>query len=160
MLFSETPGVGDSVWAGAAVAAVGIGYAVVRLWFYFRGRQQTERSRYSRELAEQQRTIRRDAAQEAWEVVDRLTKEIESHSVKIRELQERHDEEVRIREERERAANERAARCEREHGETRGRLIVIESWARQRGLKIPPPLSDGSSPHQPLAGEGDDRRAD
>lgn len=140
----------ESWWVGGIMAAVGIAYAVMKFVYWLRNKQQVFTEGVEKVRLEKQKQARREAVQEAWEVVDRLTKELETVNGRVAKLEQKHAEAVTKIEEREDAALQRAAKCEAEHAHTIGRLSIIEAWARQRGLKIPPHVNPGSSPHIPL----------
>lgn len=144
MIFADSSGGDGPVWVAASVSIIGIGYALFRFIFWLLGKKRGYIQEGKANRNEQAKIERRDAATEAWEVVDRLTKEVEGHAIAIAALQDR-----------EQKANERTAKCEAEHGETRGRLMVIEAWARQKGLRIPPRSVD-SGRYDPLPAPKDD----
>lgn len=151
--------------AGAVASLVAVGYAIVRFFFHVRERQlefQSKRLAHDKLVREdevvQHDADRRSEAAEAWEVVDRLTAELENVNPRIEALQEKCD---RIKEEcdrRERDAVERATRCETDHAGTKRLLRFVIAWGRTRGMKLDPRLeqelersTDGdSSPHTPL----------
>lgn len=137
-LLGDDSGREGPAWVAGTLAAVGVAYAVFKFIFWLLGKRHSYSQEIERGLNEQQKAVRRDAATEAWEVVDKLNIIVGDHSSRLRELEARHAAAIEAIEEREREANDRAARCEAEHGETRGRLMVIEAWARSKGVKIPP----------------------
>lgn len=153
------------LWAlslGAAIAAlVASGYGVIKLVRHA-GDQWLEWAEKKR-LAEKDT---RSSAAEAWEVVDRLTKELEQVSPRIAALQAKCDQ---IKEEYERdnrEANERAARCQADHEGTKKVLRIVVAWGEQKGLKLPPQIRQdvfdqagppGSDVHRALGGGTNDK---
>jgi hypothetical protein len=152
LLFGEEPD-NRPWWVAGTVSAIGIAYAVVRFYFFMRNKSRTFNLQQDKDLQEKQTTARREAAQEAWEVVDRLSAQVEAHDEKIASLEKKHDEAVAKVEERERQAMERAARCEAEHAHLTGRMAVIEAWAKTKGVKIPD-TGTGMYPRTPPANPG------
>lgn len=158
VLFAEQPNEGPA-WVAGTLAAVGVAYAVFKFLFWLLGKRRSYRQEIRRGENELQRTVdeqkaarRREAAAEAWEVVDRLNAIVEGHSAKIRELEERHELALV-------AANARTEECREEHaeaqrqlGEMRGYVSVIAAWGRTKGLKIPP-IPGGTDTHQALPSE-------
>lgn len=146
-VFGENPDV-KYWWAGASASLIGILFALGRLYFWWKERKHAHDNQVMESQREREKESRRSAAEEAWEVVDRLSDEVSGLIQRMNEMENRHA--VAVRE-----AQQRAEQCEREHaetkselGETRGRLAVIESWARLKGLKI-----DGSDFYRTLSPE-------
>lgn len=143
-LFAESEGEGPA-WAAGALAVVAVALGVVRLWFFLKKKrlenaeqQRTLDKSYRADETESQKEARRDAADEAWEVVDRLNLEIE----RLKKAEQE--------------AEERARRCYAEHAETkaelgrlRGKLEVVIAWGQSKGLKMPP--MDDTGAHRPIA---------
>ncbi len=98
---------------------------------------------------------KREAAEEAWQVVDRQNKVITGFEAKLTELEQRFDAEIA---ECRRDRDAQIAECRRERDEAirdrsyvEGRLEVIEAWAASKGRKLPPSRGKpGSAPHRTL----------
>lgn len=146
------------LWALSAAAAmgalVGAGYGVAKLVRHV-GDQWLEWRKKKREADKDEQTIeKRSSATEAWEVVDRLTTELEKVAPRIEAL------EVKASE-----AEKRALRCEGDHDGTKRVLQVVVAWGEQKGLKLPASVraevfrqtaglvQPGSDVHRTLNGE-------
>lgn len=144
------------VWAAVAAAVIGTGYGAVRLVFYLLRRYHEHNKTVTQDATEQERTTRQDAAAEAWIVNGKLNEQLDNLFKRIVDMETRHGEAMRLAVERTRQCEEDHAEARQELGRTRGRLDVIEAWAQQKGLRIPP-MTDGSGAHRPLPqGELDD----
>lgn len=142
-------------WVGAGLGIIALGFGVVRLWFFLKDRKAKHAE--TKQISEisvagaqekQSTEARRNATEEAWEVVDRLNDEVVRLNERMERMEEAHRKDME-------AANKRTELCEKEHaatrqllGETRGVLSVLRAWAEKKGLVIPP--MDGSGLHTPL----------
>lgn len=141
-------------WVAGAMSIVTISLAALRVYDYYKKKRSAwtkddyaHQQEVKQDLTEEQREARRDSATEAWQVVDRLTKEVEGHGAKLREIEER-----------ERKCSEDRAEEQAAHAQTRTMLRMLVAWARKQ--RNPPPipedmlrqlnLDDGSKPHNKL----------
>jgi chromosome segregation ATPase len=99
----------------------------------------------------------RSARQEAWEVVDRLTKELELEKQRRQDAETKTEARMKAMESKVDAVQQRAGRCETEHAATLATLRTILPWAKRRGLPMTPQLEElmnspppGSKAHVPL----------
>lgn len=144
--------------AGAVAVLVPAGYGIGRLYRWWQKTRRDQAAEDQRVSSETVTAARRSAIAEAYEIVDRLTKQVAGHGDELRELREQGDE-------RERKALDRAAKCEEEHAETRAEcagtramLKMLASQAKRRGIPLTKELErlieeGGSGPHTPLPPE-------
>lgn len=141
-------------WALGVGSAIGVGYGLIRLYVFLR--DQVAESKAKREalaaqgrknLTEEQKAARRDAATEAVPVVERLILEVQGQTRKIEDQAK----EIRDIQERERE-------CSEERAADKVLLRILVGWARRQ--PNPPPIpedvlaqfgGDGSGSHAPLS---------
>lgn len=134
------------VWALAAAAAIvtlcGSGYAVVRLFYHIQEKRLEHRKKLREVEKDECDAKRRSAASEAWEVVDRLTEELEKVGPKIESLQQKCDQ---IKEEcdyEKGEFREAIGRCHAEREGTRRVLRIVVAWGKSKGMKLDRDLED------------------
>lgn len=133
------------VAAGAGVIAVGIGgtklvEAGVRAWGKWRKARTVAASEDAEASTAHQQKVRRDAADEAWAVVDRLTAELSGYDSKLKAILETHAGKIKDIEARERECSEDRALEREQHATTKAFLRMMVSWAKKQ--KNPPPFPD------------------
>ena len=126
-------------WAFAVAAALsvlaGAGYAVLRLAFQVAEKWLEFRRKKRQQDLEMGGDEQRSSAAEAWEVVDRLQRQIQEMEINI-------DTTTRRVEDERNKALDRAARCESEYRSTRRILRVIFALIKSGGgIKIPEEIS-------------------
>lgn len=145
------------LWALSVAAAVGAitaaGYQVVKLWYHIQDQRLVFRKKvHEADAAERDLNERSDSA-EAWRVVDRLTKELESVGPRMTRLETAA-----------RSATQRATKCESDHEGTKRILRMVIAWGKPLGMQLPPDVEEelkpGSSTHKvlepPSEGPSDD----
>lgn len=121
-------------WAVGIMAAIGVGYALFRFYDFMRSKNRVASRETSREDAADQREARRDAATEAWDVVERQNEEIGRLGERIQEIE----------------ARER--KCAEDRAGDRMVLKILAVWSQRQ--KNPPPIpvdvlrqyTDGDTP--------------
>ena len=144
----------DLFIGGVSVAALfGILYAIIKLLRHARSEYKAQLVVEENQQEEREQRRKREASAELWEVLDMKQEEIDRLMKRIDEVEKKCNDAI------DRCEQERRA-CERDLAFTRGRLEIIEEWAKSKGMKIPPmqhirPVIDpqtGSGPHTPLQG--------
>jgi hypothetical protein len=132
------------LWVLAFVASIGAmcgaGYGIAKLYYFVLDRRLAYRQKLSEVTRQDDSTDRRTAAQEAWEVVDRLTAELEAVTPRIKEIQTACEQIKKDSDDRERTSAKRAAKCEADHAGTKRVLKIVVAWGKQKGMKLPPDL--------------------
>lgn len=124
-----SPSGNEPWWAVAGGSAVGLVVVAARAYFWIRNRLTTARTEEKSNEASQREADRRAAVAEAWELNQRLMEIIKGYDTKYDSLIKRHDDA------RQRCEDERR-KCEVELAEMCGRLSVIESWAKKKGMPL------------------------
>lgn len=157
------------VWVAGSYAVLGIIIAAVKVYRHVartRAEGKVSDAKATAEIdkikVETQATVRRSEATEAWEVVDRLSAEVEKNSDKIEKVEKECEKMKEESDRRERAANARASQCEKEHAGTKSMLKVVLAWAKRRNMPMTAEMerlitdpgvdSNGSGIHTPLEG--------
>ncbi len=141
-------------WVGGIMSVLGIGYAIVRLYAYFKEKkvlwdkaQHELDATKKHAMTDEQIEARENAHKEQVPVVERLLKEIESQSREILNLKGEIAE-----------VKETERECSEQRTRERVVLIILIKWAKKQ--KSPPPIpedmlkdiEDGSRPHIPVGG--------
>lgn len=129
-----------AILLGGAVAVSSAGYTLVKLYRYVRSQlredgQEQDTVAAAREKEQEERELRRkrEAATEAWQVVDKQKIVIDGFESKFRELEQKCDAAVA-------QCEAERAECDKQRAYLQGVLGVVVEWASGKGLKIPPHL--------------------
>ena len=155
-------------WVAAALGISTVALAVAGVWNTVR-RNQIKRAGEKNEVdaaARKEQTVeqqenQRQAATAAWEVVDRLTKEIERHPVHIKEILETHAIKIKAVEADAQTCREEKNAKEVQLASIRTAVRMILAWIQQQknAPRIPEEMlrdliGDGSHTHRPVPSEG------
>ncbi len=136
-------------WVAAGLGAAGVVYGGIRVLDYYRRKKikwQTAENDLVAHIkdrsAEQQREARRDATDEAWQVVDRLTRELEAFDGKLKLILLAHAQKINEIEARERECAEDRATEVANHARTKTVLYMMMAWAKKQKnpLEVPDEL--------------------
>jgi hypothetical protein len=124
-------------WALSAAAAIAVlvaalvaaGYSLARFGSFLGDKWLAWRKKKREADREEATADERSSTAEAWDVVDRLTKELEAVGPRVEALERKCD-----------TAEQRAIRCEAEHEGTKQVLRLVVAWGKQHGMKLPQAL--------------------
>ncbi len=142
-------------WVAGVMSLLSIGYAVLKLVDYFKGKRLGWRKDehdldkvQKQALTEEQIEARQVAAKEAVPVVERLLLEVAQQADEIKEKDKRIAELEKLE-----------RHCSQERASDKMLLFILATWAKTQ--KNPPPIPDdvlkeitGSRSHTPLEGSG------
>lgn len=155
----------DSVTVSDVVAAVsGVvasGYAIYKFFRFVQNTRRKDSQETQDKKDDATKKRKREAADEAWQVADRLQALLTQYDEKLSKIQKecndaltavqkKCDDTVKAAEDRADIDAKRAQECEKEHARSSARLEIIEGWAVSKGLKIPPAKDHGSDVHRPV----------
>jgi hypothetical protein len=136
--------------AGVLSLIIAIAFGAVRVYYYFKKRKREDTTDEEKQKDEQSKQRRRDAADEAWQVADRLQAVLTGYDQKFSRLEAEYRKAIESAKQETQEAREGEADCERRLARLEGRVEVIEAWARDKKLNLPPASgpSSGSGNHR------------